>query len=73
MAGTAVVPLEPDGRLPAAAPGVDLAGLRALALGRAQLRRRAVADPAPALDADDPAQAGPKAPRVLLEPLTSWC
>jgi hypothetical protein len=71
MAGTAVVPLEPDGRLPAAAPGVDLAGLRALAQGLSQLRRRAVADPTLALD--DPADGDPKAARALLEPLTTWC
>ncbi|HEY0400010.1 MAG TPA: hypothetical protein VGF00_16555 [Acidimicrobiia bacterium] len=73
MAEAAEVSWEPDGRLPAAAPGVDLTGLRALALGVAQLRRRAVADPAPALDDDAPAQAGPKTPRALLEPLASWC
>jgi hypothetical protein len=73
MAEAAEVSWEPDGRLPAASPGVDLAGLRALALGVAQLRRRAVADPAPAADDDAPVQAGPKTPRALLEPLASWC
>ncbi|MDQ1568570.1 MAG: hypothetical protein QOF96_3450 [Actinomycetota bacterium] len=73
MAEAAEVSWEPDGRLPAPAPGVDLAGLRALALGVAQSRRRAVADLALAVDDDAPAQAGPKAPRVLLEPLASWC
>jgi hypothetical protein len=73
MAEAAEVSWEPDGRLPAAAPGVDLTGLRTLALGVAQLRRRAVADPAPAVDDDAPAQGGPKTPRALLEPLASWC
>ena len=60
-----------DGWLPAAAPGVDLAGLRALAQGLAQLRRRAATDPAPA--ADDDEEPGPPKAAALFEPLATWC
>jgi hypothetical protein len=67
-------PWEPDDRLPAAEPGVDLAGLRALARGRSQWRRQAAADPEPPLDdpAADPEPVRPR-PRTLIEPLSSWC
>ena len=74
MAFAAEVPWEPDERLPAAAPGVDLAGLRALALGRSRWRRQAAAEAQPPLEeeAADPDPSPPKA-RRLIEPLTSWC
>jgi hypothetical protein len=70
MAGAAEVSAQADGWLPAAAPGVDLAGLRALAQGRAQLRRRAATDPAPA--PDDPEPVRPAA-GALFEPFATWC
>ena len=83
MAFTAEVPWEPDGCLPAATPGVDLAGLRALAQGRSRWRRQAAAEagaglealtgPPPAEnDGADPEPTPPKA-RRLIEPLSSWC
>jgi hypothetical protein len=65
MAVTEVVAVGTDGPHPVAAPGVDLAGPRALALGlsRAGARASVRDDATPA-----PAEAPP-----LFEPLTSWC
>jgi hypothetical protein len=74
MAFAAEVPWDPDGRLPAASPGVDLAGLRALALGRSRWRRQAAAEAHSQLEEEtaDPDPA-PTKTRRLIEPLTSWC
>jgi hypothetical protein len=75
MAFAAEVPWEPDGPLPAATPGVDLAGLRALVRGRSRWQRQAAAEAQPPFgeEAGDPDETGPPKARRLIEPLTSWC